>query len=187
MWTFIASCLAPARANRARRSRPGLGLDTVAPPAPLLGLAQRADLPRLQRFVALLSVHTRVQRFFFPARELPRALVHAIERADEDHVFVLAEHKGEVVGLGQYAAERSGARCEIALVVADAWQGCGLGGRLLARVLENASQRGLREAILETKATNGAMQSLARRAGFTLLPHPEDDDLVVGRLSLAAA
>ena len=159
-------------------------MDADATPGPRLGRAEPADLPRLQRFVASLSLRTRVQRFFFPARELPRGLVRAIEQADEDHVFVVAEHDGEVVGLGQYAADRSGTRCEIALVVADAWQGRGLGGRLLARVLENASHRGLREAILETKATNDAMQSLARRAGFTLRPHPEDDDLVVGSLSL---
>jgi acetyltransferase len=187
MWKFIASGLAPARPARATGCRAGLGIQTDAPSAPRLGLAQRADLPRLQRFVASLSLRTRVQRFFFPARELPRALVRAIEQADEDHVFVLAEHDGEVVGLGQYAAERLEARCEIALVVADAWQDRGLGGRLLSRVLENAAQRGLREATLETKATNGAMQSLARRAGFTLLPHPEDDDLVLGWRSLAAA
>jgi acetyltransferase len=157
------------------------------PPAPLLALAERADLPELDRFVASLSLRTRVQRFFFPARQLPRGLVRAIEEADEDHVFVLARHGADIVGLGQYAAERSGARCEVALVVADSWQGRGLGSRLLARVLASAAHRGLREATIETKTTNGAMQSLARRAGFTLQPHPEDDDLVVGRLTLAAA
>lgn len=45
---------------------------------------------------------------------------------------------------------------------------------------------GPREAVMETLADNHAMQSLARRAGFKLVEHPEDPDLVFGQRALAA-
>lgn len=151
---------------------------------PPLRPAVRGDLPALRRFVAALSLRSRVQRFFAPLRELPPALVQAVERGDTAHHLLLAEHDGEVVALGQYADAGAG-RCEVALVVADRWQGRGLGRRLLARLLADAAGHGLHEAVLETMAGNRPMQALARWAGFVLRPHPEDPALVAGRRPLA--
>lgn len=148
-----------------------------------LRTAQAKDIDALQRFVGSLSLATRVQRFFVPLRELPGELVRALRQADPAHRFFIAEAEGEPIGLGQLAV--SGEQGEVALVVADAWQNRGVGARLLARLLDEAARRGLREVLLETLAGNRGMRALARRGGFELQRHPGDPDLLLGRRQLA--
>ena len=149
-----------------------------------LRTAQAKDIDALQRFVGNLSLATRVQRFFVPLRELPGELVRALRQADPAHRFFVAEAEGEPIGLGQLAM--NGEQGEVALVVADAWQSRGVGAGLLARLLDEAARRGLREVLLETLAGNRGMRALARRGGFELQRHPGDPDLLLGRRQLAA-
>ena len=63
---------------------------------------------------------------------------------------------------------------DVALVLADAWQGQGLGRRLLATLLEHAQAAGVREAVGVVLATNKAMLRLARSMGFALTAEPGD-------------
>jgi acetyltransferase len=153
-------------------------------------VAQPSDIGPLQQLYASLSTKTRAQRFFSPLRELPRELLNALESGDTAHRFLVVERpegerNGTLLGLGQYAVEPGQARCELALLIADAWQGCGLGTRLLDKLLEDAVASGLREARLETLHGNLAMRALALRAGFSLRAHPEDSLLVLGCRALA--
>jgi acetyltransferase len=147
--------------------------------------AEPADLEALQDFVAALSVATRVQRFFIPLRGLPAALATALVQRDPSHRFVVAEHAGAPIALGQLAIVADGARAEIALVVADGWQRRGVGTGLLACLHSEAKRRGLRELVIETLAGNRGMLALARRAGFELRAHPDDAGLRLGRRLLA--
>ena len=149
-----------------------------------LRTAQGKDVDALQRFVGSLSLATRVQRFFAPLRELPGELVRALRQADPAHCFVIAEADGEPIGLGQLALR--GEQGEVALVVADAWQSRGVGARLLAQLLAEASRHGLREVMLETLAGNRGMRALAHRGGFDLQRHPGDPELLLGRRQLTA-
>lgn len=150
-----------------------------------LRTARPDDIGALQRLVASLSLRSRAQRFFAPLRELPRELVRALEAGDPAHRFVVAECGGDLVALGQYAVEAHEPCCELALVIADRWQGRGLGLRLLGRLLDDARGTGLVEARLETLPDNRAMQALAWRAGFSLQRHPNDPQLLLGRRRLA--
>jgi len=152
-----------------------------------LRAAVPTDIDAVQRFIAALSLRSRVQRFFAPLRELPAGMASALQRDDPAHRFIVAERDGLVVGLGQYAVDPGGERCEVALVIDDRVQGLGLGRRLLARLLADAAGAGLRQAVLETLAGNAAMRALARRCGFELERHPEDPDLVRGWRLLAGA
>jgi GNAT superfamily N-acetyltransferase len=149
-----------------------------------LRLAGPADLPALQGFVGTLSVRTRAQRFTIPLRELPVVVADALARDDPAHRFVVAEHGDRTIGLGQLVVAAN-ATAEVALVVADDWQGLGVGRGLLSWLANEARRRGLRALVLETLIGNRAMQSLARRAGFTLSRDPDDADTVVGRQDLA--
>lgn len=144
------------------------------------------DLPAVQDFFAALSPRTRRLRFLAPLPALPAMLARALQRADPQHRFVVAEAGGAVVGLGQYAVEAPSERCEVALVVDDRLQGRGLGRRLLERLLADAGGAGLREAVLDTLAGNAAMRRLAQRCGFRLEFHPDDPELVRGRRALMA-
>lgn len=157
--------------------------DHDAAPTWSLRCAGAGDVDALQRFVAALSLRTRVQRFFAPLRELPAELVERLRRGDVRHRFVVAASTSDaaIVALGDVAWTEAppAPRAELGLVLADAWQGRGLGRALLERLAAEAVRGGAREALLEVLATNRAMLSLAARCGFALAAHPGDDDLVL--------
>jgi len=69
-------------------------------------------------------------------------------------------------------------------VLADAWQGQGLGRRLLATLLEHAQAAGVREAVGVVLASNKAMLRLARSMGFAVTAEPGDATVVHIRLDL---
>lgn len=84
---------------------------------------------------------------------------------------VVAEVDGELVG---FACFRQGPRAapddraaEIGIALADAWQGRGLGGRLLTWLAREALPRDVTTLIAETAADNRRMVRLARR----IFPH----------------
>jgi acetyltransferase len=184
----------PLRAAQDARSRGRQVLPVPDSEASLTGVtvrvAQPSDIGPLQQLYASLSTHTRAQRFFSPLRELPREMLNALESGDPAHRFLVVEAQegkgnGTLLGFGQYAVETGQARCELALLIADEWQGCGLGTRLLHRLLQDAGASGLREASLETLHGNLAMRAMARRAGFSVRTHPEDSRLLLGCRALA--
>jgi acetyltransferase len=184
----------PLRAAQDARSRGRQVLPVPDSEASLTGVtvrvAQPSDIGPLQQLYASLSTHTRAQRFFSPLRELPREMLNALESGDPAHRFLVVEAQegkgnGTLLGFGQYAVETGQARCELALLIADEWQGCGLGTRLLHRLLQDAGASGLREARLETLHGNLAMRAMARRAGFSVRTHPEDSRLLLGCRALA--
>ena len=109
-----------------------------------LRAARPADLSAIDDFVAGLSLSSRARRFFVPLRRLPETPRSAIAGSDPMQRFVVAEQGHSIIGLGQYAAEPSRQRCEVALVVADVWQGRGVGRRLLDWLLTDAARAGLR-------------------------------------------
>jgi acetyltransferase len=87
----------------------------------------------------------------------------------------------QFVGVGRYVVDMATLSAEIALVLADAWQGQGLGRRLLETLLEHAASEGIREAVGTVLATNVAMLRLVRSMGFTV--NPEPGDATVRRIS----
>ena len=77
------------------------------------------------------------------------------------------------VGVGRYALTADDDTAEIAVTIADAWQGCGLGRLLLERVIDAARRNGVRRLTGDVLAANARMLALARRFGFRIEPHPE--------------
>src|SRR5438045_721244 len=73
---------------------------------------------------------------------------------------------------------------EFAVVVADAWQGQGLGERLLKALLEHAGRAGVGRVAGVTHLNNRPMRALARKLGFAIA-RDEDPDLL--RLERALA
>jgi len=143
---------------------------------------RREDAERVQAFVRGLSSRSRYERFFAPVAELS---ARQLERITAGAGLSLAafDERGTVVALAEYV--RSGAgEAEFAIVVADAWQGQGLGARLVGVLLEHAKRSGVARLAGVTHAGNRAMRLLARRLGFGLRPD-EDPDLVRMELALA--
>lgn len=74
---------------------------------------------------------------------------------------------------------------EFALLVADAWQGKGVGRRLFAMLVRAARAAGAREVFGEVLSMNRRMIALARDAGFHVASVPGDATVCTVRLVLA--
>src|SRR2546428_7679631 len=92
-----------------------------------------------------LSSRTVYQRFFSVRRLLPEE-AHAFANVDyRQRMAVVAEvddgQEPELIGVARYGPSDEGTTADIGLVVADGWQGLGLGSLLLAEILRAGGQR----------------------------------------------
>lgn len=78
-----------------------------------------------------------------------------------------------LLGVARYVRDRDNHAAEFALVVADSWQGRGIGARLMAKLIEAARGRGVKRLYGDILATNRPMLALARKLGFELGRHED--------------
>jgi GNAT superfamily N-acetyltransferase len=126
-----------------------------------------ADLAALTGFLAGLSARTRVQRFFAPVRPTSALVRRACGeagpagRAD----VLLATHGGVIIGHAM-AADRTDAGeslTEIGVVVADAWQGQGVGSALVRMLLCRAQARGVTSLSMDVLPDNQQVLAMIAR------------------------
>jgi acetyltransferase len=121
------------------------------------------DEERIRRFLTGLSLHTQTLRFFTgitsPAAGLVRTLLAVDERRD---ALVATAECGEIVG---HAMSFKGGctDVEIAVVVADQWQGIGLGPQLIDTLLLRAVVRGAKTVGMDVLGENRRVLRLIRR------------------------
>jgi acetyltransferase len=89
-----------------------------------------------------------------------------------------------LIGVARYVRDKDKPSAEFAIVVADPWQGRGIGGRLLAKLADVARRRGLKRLHGEILAINRPMLGLVRKLGFTLQRHDQDPTLTHATLEL---
>jgi acetyltransferase len=103
----------------------------------------------------------------------------------EREIGIVAEIRTDgttsLIGLAHLLADANQDAAEFAVMVADAWQGRGLGGTLLDYCLELARRRGFRRVVAETDPENRPMLALFRSRSFTLQVSPEDSVVYVER------
>lgn len=148
-----------------------------------------ADALSTLHFVASLSYGTRYYRFgrgnFRLDEEQARCLCapDLSECAD----FVVMGQRGadeSLVGSARYCIDADGRGCEFALVVADAWQGLGIGRALMEALLASARRSGLAHIHGRILASNSRMIAFARQAGFQLGPSAEGAAVIEAGLAL---
>jgi acetyltransferase len=165
----------PAELEQALELEDGSAID-VRPMRP-------EDSERERAFFAALSEQSRYQRFMQHIAALPPSLLARFTQLDYDRELALvALHDGRFVAVGRYAPNPDGETAEFALVVADAWQGKGLGRALLERLCIAARAAGYRALYGEILGANHAMLDLAARLGFTEVQRQADEVTVVRRL-----
>ncbi len=148
-----------------------------------------------QRFVRQLSAQTRYFRFMSSLRELSPSLLTRLTQMDSERELALiatierpvegdeqddkqgSERIEVEIGVCRYAAEPGGSSCEFAIVIADAWQGVGLGRYLMARLIEAARSRGFKTMKGVFLSSNERMLRFVRSLGFTLRTDPADATL----------
>jgi acetyltransferase len=137
-----------------------------------------------QHFMASLSAETKRFRFMEELKELSRDLLVRFTQLDYDRELALIavlEAEGErpeiELGVARYVRNPDGYSCEFALVVADAWQGKGIGTRLMQDLQQAAAARGFRELEGEVLTDNTNMLQLMHDLGFSLEAVPDDAQL----------
>lgn len=130
-----------------------------------------ADLELEREFVAGLSPMTGYHRLMSTRTPSPAELRRFtdIDPAREVALIATTEIDGRErqIGVARYVKDESRqGEAEFAIVLADAWQRRGLGGRLLASLIDDAKRQGLQRLVGTTLSENEGMLQLARRLGF---------------------
>jgi acetyltransferase len=133
------------------------------------------DAAKFQAFVTSLSNTSRAHRFMGGLRELPLQLLQRLTRIDYcSHMALVAETLDDgmpvIIAEARYAVEPCSDSAELAVAVADEWQGRGLAKALLRRLIGHAAAVGLRRMHAETLASNACIVHLAWMAGFSIMP-----------------
>src|SRR5712692_771247 len=130
------------------------------------------DEPRLMALCRRLSPRTVYQRFFSLRRLLPEE-ARAFANVDyRQRMAVVAEvddgQEPELIGVARYGPSDEATTADIGLVVADGWQGLGLGSLLLEEILRAGEQRGIHEFSADVLTENRrALRLLARHTAIT--------------------
>jgi acetyltransferase len=144
-------------------------------------LPDEAD--RLGAHVIALSPASRRNRFLGGLAQLtPSAALRLIGHPSGPVTGLAVERMGEaaplLVGEGVLAIGADGRAAELAVSVADAWQGRGIGRCILASIGLRAARAGAQHLTGELLHTNHRMRALARAAGFAVASHRHDARLL---------
>ena len=138
-------------------------------------------------FVSGLSPETRSNRLLGGTRAITREYIESLVRIDYSRNMALAATTlldgDALIGVARYVLEKDGRSAEFAIVIADSWQGRGIGKRLLAKLIDIARQRSLKRLYGDILATNRPMLELVRKLGFKL-ERQEDPTLTRASLDL---
>jgi GNAT superfamily N-acetyltransferase len=127
--------------------------------------AGAADMGALSDFFAGLSPQTRYLRFFAPVTPGPDLLRRMSGDGHTD--AVVAVRGGVIIGHAMAAAQvgpRGARTADVGVVVADAWQGLGVGSALMRAVITSARARGVTSLTMDVLPGNRRM--LAMIAGY---------------------
>src|SRR6516164_3100962 len=116
-----------------------------APVTAAIRPASAADMGALSDFFAGLSPQTRYLRFGAPVTPGP-GLLRRMSGGDGRAEAVVAVRGGVIIGHAM-AADQAGPRgartADVGVVVADAWQGLGVGSALMRALITGARARGV--------------------------------------------
>jgi GNAT superfamily N-acetyltransferase len=119
---------------------------------------------QLRRFFFRLSPESLYRRFHSPITRPEQAQPQRLLHLDHhDREAVVAVDGGEIVGVARYARQRGADVAEVAVVVADDWQGQGLATRMLSALAELALSAGISQFSLMMQADNRPVLRLVRR------------------------
>jgi GNAT superfamily N-acetyltransferase len=126
------------------------------------------DAARLRRFHGTLSNETTRLRFFSVHPELTENEVDRFTHVDHhDREALVATVDGDIIGVTRFdrLADRP-AEAEVAFVVTDDWQGCGIGSALFEQLATRARRAGIERFVAETLPHNQRMLTVFHHSGL---------------------
>lgn len=147
------------------------------------------DTDLLMSFVNGLSFAARYFRFGRGDIEFSAEDIRRTCTPDPDacvHFVVERQHGGQraIIGSARIVFAPGGTTGELAISVGDAWQGSGVGDRLVRALIDSARTRGLREIHARILATNRDMIDFMRGRGFAIADSPESAALKIARITV---
>src|SRR5690349_5527621 len=168
-----------ARLGSATREDPEMDT-TLTPTVHELGPDDGAVLDAV---FAGLSTLSRFRRFHGAMPRMSAATRARLTAVDgRGHIALAAFADGEPVGIARLIVVGPG-RADLAVEVVDAWQGHGIGARLVDEVVRLGRARGITEVVAEVLAENAAMRRvLALAFPELLVTHSGPEITYVGRI-----
>ncbi len=150
------------------------------------------DAAMEQAFVAALSDRSRYMRFMQHLPGLTPQMLERFTQVDYDRELALVAldetaDPEAIVAVARYVANWDRESAEFAIVVADDWQGRGLGFALMRMLIACARKRGFRRLVGSVLTINASMIGLMKSLGFVVAADPDDRDQVIVALELRAA
>lgn len=132
----------------------------------------RTDAQRLTEGFERLSEETRRLRFLTAKPRLSEVEVRyftELDHHDHEALGAMIPDDGRGVGLARYIRDADDPEiAEIAVTVADDWQGRGLGTELLHRIMQRAREEGIRRFTALVQGDNDTMIQLLHEIGGEL-------------------
>ncbi|MEJ5330934.1 MAG: GNAT family N-acetyltransferase [Desulfobaccales bacterium] len=133
------------------------------------------DEPLVKELLENCSDETLYFRYFRLIKSFPHSFLIRFTQNDYDREIGLAAFGTPpapevMMGVGRLVMSPDRSSAEFAVIVADPWQGKGLGSKLISRVIEIARDHGVRFLWGEVLAENKPMLALVQKMGFTIHP-----------------
>ncbi|HEY5429970.1 MAG TPA: GNAT family N-acetyltransferase [Solirubrobacteraceae bacterium] len=137
------------------------------------------DAPAIRTFLDAVSSDSLSLRFFgAPDLDGTAELMASDRYGDTFAVLALAGSPAQIVAHASYV--RTGARhAEVAFLVADRWQGRGIGTILLERLVAHAGRDGVSRFVADVLPRNHRMLAMFRRTGLPLEIRCGEDAMVL--------
>jgi acetyltransferase len=149
------------------------------------------DAERERAFVAGLSDDSRYRRFMQHLPALTPQMLARFTQVDYDRELALialdrARGKEKIIAVARYVGNPDRESAEFAIVVADAWQGQGLGRALMGLLIACAKRRGFVRLVGNVLTINTTMLDMMTKLGFRRAADPGDAEQVIVTLDLRA-
>jgi GNAT superfamily N-acetyltransferase len=138
--------------------------------------ADMGDLRAAKEMHDRCSARTLGMRYHGPVGDADRYLKHLLSPRF-GRTLAVQTASGRMVGLGHLLWD--GDETEVALLVEDAWQRCGIGGELLRRLVAMAVEAGCASVYAVTQSSNTGMVAAMRGLGLPLDYQIEEGTLVI--------
>jgi acetyltransferase len=129
------------------------------------------DEPLEEELLTSLSKQSQYFRFFGFMPSIPKKLLKRSSQIDYDReiaiiAIIKEEGKKKMIAEVRLLATHDNSEAEFAIVIADSWQGLGLGNKLTSYIIEIAIQRKIRTITATVLKVNKAMVHIFRNMGF---------------------